>query len=247
MRLLFSTLLAIASIASADPVPVLVWSGVANVTGGFYLEPANASVIPNGLSGSDSWSQVVGGGSIDFSNSYDATTAFTVTSAGDFQLSGTGVFALSDSTCTDFQCAQIGADLQPLELDLITTVSILDSMGNTIATESFSGSASALYGGCQLFPQNNEESCVADAQLNTSIPSGTFDLSSGDYTLDVNVSSVADNVYGNVITGGSELEGDVSPIATPEPRHTAFLAIAISCGVLLLKRRARKCPRVPAP
>jgi len=233
MRLLFSTLvLAMASVASAGTVPVLNWSGVANVTGGFFLEPAYANVTPNGLAASDAWTYVVGSNS----DNYDATTAFTVTSAGDFQLSGIGGFGLYASTCSDAEgCEPIGANLQPLEIDLTTTVSILDSMGRAVATESFSGSASAPYGNCQLFPEFNQENCFANAQLNASIPSGVFDLSAGGYTLDVNVSSVADDVYGNVVFGGSQLEGDVIP--TPEPGSATWVVIAIFLVTLTVWRR----------
>jgi hypothetical protein len=202
MRLLISALLlATALVASADTVPVLVWSGIANVTGGFSFEPTNANVTPNGLATSDVWNGVGGSPSLYFSeiqDNYDATTAFTVTSAGDFQLSGFGGFGIGASTCSDIYCEPIGANLQPLELDLTTTVSILNSMGKTVATESFSGSASGAYGDCQLFPIDNQELCFANAGLTASIPSGIFDLSTGNYTLDVNVSSVAYNEYGNV-------------------------------------------------
>jgi hypothetical protein len=241
MRLLFSTLfLAMASVASADTLPVLNWSGVANVTGLFGVDPPNADVTPNGLSASDVWVGAAGSGNLYFSeiqDNYDATTAFTVTSAGDFQLSGIGGFDINASTCTDgFGCEPIGANLQPLEIDLTTTVSILDSMGNTVATELFSGSASAPYGGCELFPEDNQEACTANAGLNASIPSGIFDLSTGNYILDVNVSSVAYHVDGEVFMGGSQLEGDVIPIPTPEPREW-WMLLALSTVLCVAKMR----------
>jgi hypothetical protein len=236
MRLLFSTLfLAMVSVASADMLPVLNWSGAGNVTGGFYLFPANANVTPNGLSASDSWVGIVGSGVFGYiPDNYDATTAFTVTSAGDFQLSGMGGFSLGASTCTDVGCSQIGANFLPLQIDLTTTVSILDSLGNTVATESFSGSASSSYGSCQLFPEFNLEDCFANAELNASIPSGVFDLSTGNYTLDVDVSSVAYEVYGNATGGYSQLEGDVIPIPTPEPREW-WMLLALSVLMCVAK------------
>jgi hypothetical protein len=235
MRLLFSTLfLAIASsVAIADTLPVLNWSGVANVTGGLYgdlyYQQAYASVTEIGLSAGNGWNQVVGNGSYGYiPDNYNATTAFTVTSAGDFQLSGAmgGGFDLVSSTCSDGGCAHIGTDLQPLEIDLTTTVSILDSMGNTVATESFSGSDSTSYGSCELYSEFNLEDCFARAALSVSIPSGIFDLSTGSYTFDVNVTSVAYDIYG-IADGNSQVEGDVIPVPTPEPREW-WMLLALS-------------------
>jgi Rieske Fe-S protein len=228
--------LALASVASADPVPVLDWSGVANVTGGFGFSPANANVTTNGLAAYDNWYDAVGGGGESLSANYQANTAFTVTSPGDFQLSGIGSFSLYAATCNHSGCTTIGEDLQPLEIDLTATVSILNSMGNTVATESFSGSASAPYGSCQLFPEFNQENCFADANLNASIPSGIFELSTGNYTLDVNVSPIAHDVFGTVVTGGPSVEGDVIPITTPEPREW-WMLLALSALLCAAKMR----------
>ncbi len=243
MKLLFSTLcLAMPSVASADTLPVLNWSGVVNVTGGFYLDPPNAYVTPNGLSASDGWINVNGGPyGADIQDNYDATTAFTVASAGYVQLSipefPGSEFGVDASTCSDFPgCVTIGADLQPLELDLTTTVSILNSKGNTVASESFSGSASSPYGNCMYFPEDNQENCTATADVSADMPSGLFDLSTGNYTLNVSVSSMADNVYGYVVAGGSQLEGDVVPIPTPEPREW-WMLLALSAVLCVAKMR----------
>jgi hypothetical protein len=240
MRLVFSTLcLAMASVASADTLPILNWSGVANVAGGFSFDPPNAAVTPDGLSVTDAWNGVAG--SLNYTNiqdNYDATTAFTVTSAGAVQLSGFGGFGVYSSTCSDSPgCVPIGANLLPLELDFTATVSILNSKGNTVATESFSGSsAPAPYGNCMYFPGFNQEACTATAEVGGSTPSGLFDLSTGDYTLDVNVSSVAYDVYGNVVTGYSQLEGDLTPIPTPEPREW-WMLLALSGVFCVAKMR----------
>lgn len=237
-------------VASADTLPVLTWSGVTNATGGFYVYPANADATPNGLSVSDSWYGVVGSGnSSDIQNNYDATTAFTVTSAGYIQLSGIGSFDLDASTCSDVPgCVKIGADLQPLEIDITTSVSILGSLGNTVATESFTGSAAALYGGCELFPDFDQEACTASAQLNANTPNGIFDLPTGTYTLDVDVTSDAANIDGNVVIGLSQLEGDVLPVPTPTPEPREWWALlslsAVLCAAKMrLGRKGPECPK----
>ena len=230
-------LFVVAGAVYADPMPTIVWSGVATVSGdvgGMYSYPY-ASTTSDGLdAGSDETDDGSGG---PFGN-FMAETQFTVTTAGEFLLSSSvadGVFAST--------CSPVGACLSyPLsEPDLagsFTASAIITGPDGVLQTLSNSGSDP--YSNCQVFQGTYGQAAACNAGLSLSdSASNVVYLATGEYTLQLNESDRSGPDDDS--SGGVSFSADLVPasVPTPEPSKLGCLIAGMAIIFLAKARRVR--------
>lgn len=233
-RFLFVSLLACVS-ARADPA--LIWTG--DTTETFFGGSSYAAPFYNADTGIGP-AYIFGGFDVEESSG-EYTRAFTVTSGGEFQLSGSMASQSSTTSCYPTGCYDFHE--APLTGSISDIFQIENSSGSVFSLSPFtlgSQPSTCVPATAYLDPTGT----VCSAQLNISnSTSGVVNLDPGDYTLtiqyDVSYQRLGDNneTSGNVAASLTPADPSDPPMvtATPEPRWLSLPLLAF--GALLLRRR----------
>jgi len=227
-------LFVVAGAVYADPIPTIVWSGVATVSGdvgGMYSYPY-ASTTSDGLdAGSDETDDGSGG---PFGN-FVAETQFTVTAAGEFLLSSSLSYDVFASSCSPVLACLSYPLAEPDLAASFTASAIITGPDGVLQTLSDSGSDP--YSNCQVFQgtYGQAAACSAGLGLSDSASNAVY-LATGEYTLQLDESDRAGP--DDESSGGVSFNAELVPgsVPTPEPSKLGFL-IAGTAIIFLAEAR----------